>query len=506
MIMPIGTHKLLQRMAVRVICAFAVIMTWTGSSLAQPSAAEPSLTQRATDHALLVEQYRESISNIQSQYGPYDERLLPPLENLTRALLEAGNQEEALTALEQQLQIYRVNDGLYTTRQIPIIKSRLDIYAASGEWSRLSDTLGYLAWVYQRDTSMPVDQQLKGLKELGDWHLTALAHDSRDREAFHLLQLDEVDEKAAELAEQHYGSDSEALLPFLYDQALTNTYISLAIMLTSETSQNLMRQIDGIRSSPTLGPTPGLYTPGRLSLSDIETMYGSRVNTVIERSFKKQMAVSLKHLERIKDIQEQNENAEGEGLALMGLGDAILMRQQYEKQPGNYARARRGTSNPGPAMSHYRDALEAFRRAGISEQTLAAYTRCPVLLPISEFHTSIEEAMPNCSQPGEGGIVDLGDYDLQSMLIPNLLNSHDASSTPMTATIQFDIRTNGQINGIDITSIEPDNTANRVQIRRLSELLQFRPAMQEGRALRTEHAQLVVRMPAASSEESSEED
>src|SRR5690606_11592153 len=189
---------------------------------------------------MLVEQYRENINNIQSQYGPYDERLLAPLENLTRALLEAGNQEEALGTLEQQLQIYRVNDGLYTTRQIPIIKSRLDIYAASGEWSRLSDTLGYLAWVYQRDTSMPVDQQLNGLKELGDWHLTALAHDSRDREAFHLLQLDEVDAKAAELAEQHYGSDSDALLPFLYDQALTNTYISLAIMLTSETSQNLM--------------------------------------------------------------------------------------------------------------------------------------------------------------------------------------------------------------------------------------------------------------------------
>src|SRR5690606_37136819 len=130
-----------------------------------------------------------SIADIQSEYGPYDERLIAPLENLTRVLLEAGNHEDALTALEQQSQVYRVNDGLYTARQIPVIETRLKTYAETGDWARLSDTLGYLSWVYLRDTTLPIDRQLSGLKELGNSHLAAMGHDSREREAFHLVQL-----------------------------------------------------------------------------------------------------------------------------------------------------------------------------------------------------------------------------------------------------------------------------------------------------------------------------
>src|SRR5690606_22455466 len=110
--------------------------------------------------------------------------------------------------------------------------------------------LGYLSWVYQRDTTLPVDRQLSGLKALGDWHLTAMGHDSREQEAFHLVQLSEMERKAADLAELHYGADSEAVVPFLYDQSLADIYIALAIMLTTDTSQDLMLRTEGIR-----GPT-----------------------------------------------------------------------------------------------------------------------------------------------------------------------------------------------------------------------------------------------------------
>ena len=465
------------------------------TSVPGSTAPAPSLTERATEHANLVAGYQERISNLQSEYGPYDERLIEPLELLTQALLEVESYPEALDALEQQLQIYRVNEGLYTARQIPVIESRLEIHAAAGEWPRVSDTLEYLSWVYERDDSLPVDQQLSGLKKLGDWHLTAVAQDERVREAFHLLQLGRMEEKAAELAELYYGEDSEALAPYVYDQALADTYIALAIMLTGETSQELLFQTEGIRNG-TYRASPSLYAGGRLSLTEIESMYGSKVNTVIERSFKTRMSTSLSKLERVKEIYAASGNAEGEGIALMHLGDSVLMRQQYERQSGKYARTRRGTSNPGPAMSYYRDGLEALQKAGVSSETLDAYTRCPVLLPVTELKTSVEEAVPFCERTDSSGITDLGNHDLLSTLIPGLESDPDTLNTPLTALIQFDVRTNGQINALNILEIEPDNTANRVQVRKLTELLQFRPAIQDGRAQPTEQAQLLVRMPA----------
>jgi len=496
----IDRHRLMRRFTLPwAACTLIAAAGWATQTQAQAGdvySSPSSLTQRATEHANLVAGYQEHISNLQSEFGPYDERLIEPLENLTRALLAVESYTEALNALEQQLQIYRVNDGLYTARQIPVIESRLEVHAATGEWPKVSDTLEYLSWVYERDSSLPVDQQLSGLKKLGGWHLTAVAQDERAREAFHLLQLGRMEEKAADLAERYYGEDSEALVPFIYDQALADTYIALAIMLTGQTSQDLMFQTEGIRNSTAFRSSPSLYAGGRLSVTEIEAMYGSKVNTVIERSFKNRMSTGLSKLERIKEIYEKSGNTEGEGIALMYLGDSVLLRQQYERQSGNYARTRRGTSNPGPAMSYYRDALETFEAAGLTSNTLAAYTRCPVLLPVTGMDASVEEAIPYCEQTGESGTTDLGNYDLLSTLIPGLESDPEAIDTPMTATIQFGVRTNGQINGLNIIEIEPDNTANRVQVRKLTELLQFRPAIQEGRAQPTEQAQLVVRMPA----------
>lgn len=504
----IDRHRLIKRVTLPwAVCALFGTAGWATQGHAQAAdpapttpapgsaAPTPSLTQQATEYANLVAGYQERISNLQSQYGPYDERLIEPLEQLTRTLLEVESYPEALDALEQQLQIYRVNEGLYTARQIPVIESRLEVHAATGEWHRVSDTLEYLSWVYERDSSLPVDQQLSGLKKLGDWHLTAVAQDAHAREAFHLLQLGRMEEKATELAELYYGEDSEELTPYIYDQALADTYIALAIMLTGETSRELMFQTEGIRDGA-YRASPSLYAGGRLGVAEIESMYGSKVNTVIERSFKNRMSTSLSKLERIKEIYAASGNTEGEGIALMYLGDSVLLRQQYERQSGNYARTRRGTSNPGPAMSYYRDALEALQEAGLSSETLAAYTRCPILLPIIELETSIEEATPFCDRTGESGTVDLGEYDLLSTLIPGLESHPETIDTPLTATIQFDVRTNGQINALNIIDIEPDNTANRVQVRKLTELLQFRPAIQDGRAQPTEQAQLVVRLPA----------
>lgn len=523
MITRAGRHRLLKRFTARcATCAVAGMIGWPPSGLAQPAdqsrldpPASPqavtassattspalSLTQQATEHANLVEQYSERIADIQSEYGPYDERLIAPLENLTRVLLEAGNHEDALTALEQQLQVYRVNDGLYTARQIPVIETRLKTYAETGDWARLSDTLGYLSWVYQRDTTLPIDRQLSGLKELGNWHLTAMGHDSREREAFHLVQLREIESNAADLAELHYGADSEAVVPFLYDQSLADIYIALAIMLTTDTSQDLMLQTEGIRGPTSFRPSPGYYPSGRVDLMEIEAMYGSKVSTVIERTFKNRISMSQAQLERIREIHALNGNPEGEGMALMNLGDVILLRQQYERQPGKFAGMRRGTSNPGPAMGYYGKALAAFREAGLPEQMVTTHTRCPVLLPITSFSTRLQDALVNCGQADESGVTDLGSYDLISTLIPGLEGDVASVDSLMSATIRFDIRTNGQINGLNIIEITPDNTPNRVRIRKLAELLQFRPAIPDGKAQRTENAQLIVRMPAASDEE-----
>lgn len=452
-------------------------------------------TQRSIDHANRLAEYAQTIDQLQSEFGPYDQRLIEPLSGMSQALIEAGSHDAALPLLDQQLQIHRISSGLYATEQIPVIQTLLHLRAAAGQWGNITDTLQYLSWVYQRDDTLPPPEQLTGLKQLGDWHLRALGHDTRDREAFHLIELSKMEERATAIAARHYGADSVELAPYLYDEALAAAYIGLAIMMTSETSQDLMLLTEGIRGRPVSGNN--VPTARGLTEVEIEALYGSRASTVIERSFKNNMATSLQKLKRIRELYAASGNLEAEGLALIAMGDATLMRQQYENKPGHFAGVRRGSTAPGPALEYYREALALFEEAGVPPELLAALTRCPVLLPVTAFRETLEEAKPDCRHQAEPPLYDLGDYDVMSPLISGLEESTQPSDGQMEAVLLFAVRSNGQVSSAEITQIEPDNTANRVRARKLTEIMQFRPTLVSGTSSRTENVQLRVRMPAA---------
>ena len=454
-------------------------------------------TQRAIDHVNRVSEYEQTIDQLQSEFGPYDQRLIEPLAGLSRTLIESGNHDDALPLLDQQLQIHRISNGLYSAEQIPVIQTLLQLRSTDGQWEDVSDTLQYLSWVYQRDNTLPPPEQLAGLKQLGDWHLRALGHDSREREALHLLQLSKMEEQATQIAEVHFGSDSEELVPYLYDEAIAATYIGLAIMMASETSQDLMLLTEGIRGTPQSGSASSQRVSRGLTEIEIEAIYGSRASTVIERSFKNNMATSQQKLKRIRELYAASGNREAEALSLIAMGDITLIKQQYENNPGHFAGARRGSSMPGSALEHYRDALALLADAGVSPDLLEELTRCPVLLPVTVFHETLEGAKPDCRHQAEPPLYDLGEYDVMATLMTGLEASANADEGQMEAVLHFEVRSNGQVSSAVIAQIEPDNTANRVQARKLAEIMQFRPALISGTASKTENVQLRVRMPAA---------
>lgn len=494
-----GRNRLLNPSLMRCsLLALTLACASNSTLLAQQDSSPPQNgadTQRSIDHANNLAEYQQTIDQLQSEFGPYDQRLIEPLSGMSQALIEAGNHGAALPLLDQQLQIHRIDNGLYSTEQIPVIQTLLHLHSAAGQWSDITDTLQYLSWVYQRDETLPPPEQLAGLKQLGAWHMRALGHDRRDREAFHLTELSKMEERATTIAERHYGADSVELAPYLYDEALAAAYIALAIMMTSETSQDLMQLTEGIRNRPVSGNAVPIARG--LTEVEIEAQYGSRASTVIERSFKNNMATSLQKLKRIRELYAASGNLEAEGLALLAMGDATLMKQQYENQPGRFAGVRRGSSAPGPALEYYREALALFEEAGVPPEMLEALTRCPVLLPVTAFRETLQEAKPDCRHQAEPPLYDLGDYDVMSTLMPGLDESSRPSEGQMEAVLLFAVRSNGQVSSAEIMQIEPDNTANRVRARKLTEIMQFRPTLASGTPSRTENVQLRVRMPAA---------
>ena len=466
----------------------------SSDALAQDTGAADSSTQRAIEHVAKVEQYEDAINALQSAHGPFDTRLLEPLQGLIDTHIENASFEQAFALLDQQLQIQRINYGLYSAEQIPIIETMLELQSSAGDWQRINETLQYLSWLYQRDESLPTEARLAGLKSVGAWHLRALGQDEREREAHHLVRLSILEDKAAVLAEEQVGAESETLVPYLYDKAVAELYIALAIMLTDDTSQDLMLETEGLRSRGSLGSGGGA---GGLGVSEVEALYGSRASTVIERSYKANMGASYSELERIRDVFAGTGNREAEAMALLAMGDSVLMRQQFEDRPGNFAGMRRGTSSAGSAMTSYSDAMALFQEAGMDKALIDALTRCPVLLPATVFHATVTAATPDCVHVAEPESYTLADYNLISTLIPGLEGKAESPEGILEAQLRFNVRTNGQVSNMEVVTISIDNTPNRVKVRKLTELMQFRPAMRDGTPVRAENVQITVRIPAA---------
>jgi hypothetical protein len=209
------------------------------------------------------------------------------------------------------------------------------------------------------------------------------------------------------------------------------------------------------------------------------------------------MGASYSELERIRDVFAATGNREAEAMALLAMGDSVLMRQQFEDRPGNFAGMRRGTSSAGSAMMSYSDAMALFQEAGLDKALIDALTRCPVLLPATVFHATVTAATPDCVQVAEPASYTLADYNLISTLIPGLEGKAESPEGTLEAQLRFNVRTNGQVSNMEVVTISIDNTPNRVKVRKLTELMQFRPAMRDGTPVRAENVRITVRIPAA---------
>ncbi len=477
---------------------FALLLCQAATVHAQVASPVPALgvdsaVALSTAQTSLVESLEARIALIESEFGPFDPALLEPLDTLARALREAGSYERAAALYDQQLQIHRINQGLYSADQIPIVESLLQLHAEQNDWEGISATLGYLTWLYQRDNTLEPEARLAGMSQVGNWHLRSLGKDGHEREAYHLVELAKIDERTTALAEELYGLDSLALTPYLYNQALSDLYIALAITLTNNTSQELMLLTEGIRNRPSLVSPQG--TTQLSTAAEVEAMYGSRASSVIERSFKNNMQNNQGKLERIQSLFEDAGDTEAVAIALIYRGDSTLMRQQFEARPGKFAGMRRGSSSVGSAMMHYEEGLAKLAEAGSNESAIAQFTRCPVMLPVSTFHTRLDEAIMPCERDASSGMINLGEYSLFSTLVPGLEGELAQSDGSISATVQFSVRTNGQVSNHEIVHIEPDDTTSRVQVRKLLEILQFRPAIVAGEAVRVDQLQLHVTIP-----------
>lgn len=129
---------------------------------------------RARELALELRQRQQAIADLQSTQGVYDPALIEAHDDIARLYLELEDYGSAAQSLNEALQIIRINTGLYSEQQRPLIGQLIDSHARLEQWGEVDD-LVHLDHHISSRLYTPIDSQyLNAAENYGEWKLRVL--------------------------------------------------------------------------------------------------------------------------------------------------------------------------------------------------------------------------------------------------------------------------------------------------------------------------------------------
>jgi len=146
---------------------FRLGQSWEdGSPRSMP---EPRQKYDGIDESAYLEQVQEQ----ELLGGPYFDGLAEPLSGLGHYYRDQGKYEKALDLFKRALHVVRVNDGLYSERQIPLVRYLLDTYRLAGEMQALDERYDYFFRLYGNGQPPFTELRLRASLEYLRWQREA---------------------------------------------------------------------------------------------------------------------------------------------------------------------------------------------------------------------------------------------------------------------------------------------------------------------------------------------
>ncbi len=153
-----------------------------GNAVAWP---KPAVVSAVQDGA----SYLYQLSLIEGEGGPYADTLAEPLAGLARLLRQNGDIKQAQQLYRRALHVVRVNEGLYSERQVPILKELFETYRMTGDLAMLDSRYNYYFRLYGSGQPPYTTVRLGAALEYLRWQREALrlGLDRHDAERLHML-------------------------------------------------------------------------------------------------------------------------------------------------------------------------------------------------------------------------------------------------------------------------------------------------------------------------------
>lgn len=154
---------------------------------------------------------QDRIAALESEHGAYSPALPEQLLSLGLALQEADRHREAAIALRRGAHLARINDGLYSGAQLPLLEAEIRSLLALADYPAADERQTWLHRVQQRSLD-PGFPRARALVQHADWQRQAYLHAIDEEPAHRLLEMWELNRQALNHLLETEGDRSPRLL------------------------------------------------------------------------------------------------------------------------------------------------------------------------------------------------------------------------------------------------------------------------------------------------------
>ncbi len=196
-----------------------------GGYLDDGEAADPDLVLESSLEELL-EAYLHQIDRLQTLSDTYDHGLAESYSGLAQLLQAQGDHESAIDTYLQAMHIERVNNGIYSVSQEPMLRGMIDSHLAMGDMDSVSGQFEQLLWLYSKGYGESDPRLIPLVAEISEWHLQAYANNPNRRGISHLVRSHTLVASVVERFNQPVAGGTLTMVPLLRNLVVTNFYLA----------------------------------------------------------------------------------------------------------------------------------------------------------------------------------------------------------------------------------------------------------------------------------------
>ena len=133
-------------------------------------------------------------------YSPFDTAQLDPLLSRGIRSQELGNHEQALAVFQKALEVARIQNGLFSASQVPIIESMISSEIELKRWEAVNKNYEYLEHLYGKIYTVNNPKFNLALQKISSWHVNALDLNLDGQRVKHLREAHKIFKKRLQIA------------------------------------------------------------------------------------------------------------------------------------------------------------------------------------------------------------------------------------------------------------------------------------------------------------------